>query len=152
MPESTDPPDVKQDPELAAIGGIVALLEPLDEDARERVVDYVFRRLGIELSSKGDPTADRVPVTPAINPVPEAPAREPAPSGSHAGRVTDIRSLTTQKNPGNAMEMAALVGYYLAHAAPKEERLEAFGTKELEKYFIQGGYPVPSAPPLCQRE
>ena len=46
------------------------------------------------------------------------------------------------------MEMAALVGYYLAHAAPKEERLEAFGTKELEKYFIQGGYPVPSTPRL----
>jgi hypothetical protein len=149
MPDAKETGEAKQDPELQAIGGIVALLEPLDDDARERVVDYVFRRLGIELNARVDATTDQTATPPAATAVADGQFKNPSPAtGSQPSRTTDIRSLRTQKSPGNAMEMAALVGYYLAHAAPKEERLDSFGTKELEKYFIQGGYPVPSTPRL----
>ena len=149
MADSKEVSDAKQDPELQAIGGIVALLAPLDDEARERVVDYVFRRLGIELQTTVDAAVDQVAATPTVTPIPDGQIKGSSTIvSSQPLRPTDIRSLRTQKNPGNAMEMAALVGYYLSHAAPKEERLDSFGTKELEKYFIQGGYPVPSTPRL----
>ena len=38
-------PEKKDDPELSAIQTIIGVLEPLEVDARHRVIDYVFQRL-----------------------------------------------------------------------------------------------------------
>ena len=151
MSEWNKTADAKPDPELEAIRGVVALLEPLDDEARDRVVDYVFRRLGIELRQPGgdageEVTAPVVAPSPTTPPIPTQDRQHVAPSALSA--VSDIRTLRDQKQPRNAVEMATLVGYYLAHAAPKDERADSFGSKELEKYCIQAGYPVPSTPRL----
>jgi hypothetical protein len=42
--------------------------------------------------------------------------------------------------------MAALVAYYLKHLAPAEDRKEAISREDIEKYFGQGGFPLPEKP------
>jgi hypothetical protein len=131
------------DGELEAIRGVMDLLGPLDGDARNRVIDYVFRRLQIERQG---------PLVPAKTPVDPLKAAGVGPGGPPAlpskapGAFQDIRSLREEKQPRNAVEMAALVGYYLSQVAPEGERTDTFGTKELDKYFKQAGYPVPATP------
>jgi hypothetical protein len=151
MSDSKEPAEARPDPELDAIRGVVALLEPLNDEARDRVVDYVFRRLGIVPRPAGEDAVERVvaPIAAASLPTPPLPTHDRQPAEpSSLGGVSDIRTLRDRKQPRNAVEMATLVGYYLAHAAPKDERADSFGSKELEKYCIQAGYPVPSTPRL----
>jgi hypothetical protein len=56
----------------------------------------------------------------------------------------DIRSLKEQKKPTSAIEMATLVAYYLRHEAPEDEQKAEVGAEDLEKYFVQAGYPLPA--------
>src|SRR5437870_718171 len=92
------------DSELKAMAVVIEALTPLDETARARVVDYIFRRLG--LPRIPGPRTEIVRGTIAVD-------AEPRQSPS----VTDIRSLTAQKQPKTAMEMAAVVAYYLSELA-----------------------------------
>lgn len=43
--------DQNIDSELKAIQTLLSTLEPLDKDARKRVIDYVFQRLEINIKS-----------------------------------------------------------------------------------------------------
>ena len=121
------------DPEIRAIEAVVEVLEPLDPEARERVIEYTFRRLGIGLARAPQPAG-------SLPPVERLPEPETGPA------QVDIRSLRTQKTPRSANEMAALVGYYLAEAAPEGERKEIIGTADIEKYFKQAGHQLPQTP------
>lgn len=81
-------------------------------------------------------------------PVPEASriaAVQPpiAPLTSSSGM--DIKSLKIAKEPSSAREMACLVAYYLAELAPPEERKSTVNTPDIEKYFKQAGFKLPSA-------
>ena len=58
--------------------------------------------------------------------------------------ATDIRSLKTQKQPNSARQMACLVAYYLQDLAPEEERKNSITTADLEKYFKQANYKLPT--------
>jgi hypothetical protein len=129
-----------EDSEYQAIKNIVSALEPLDVQARQRVLDYVFKRLGIA-----------EPVQPQVSPpeerssaeiLLESPQRRAAPTAP----VTDIRSLKEQKKPRSANQMAALVAYYLAELAPPNERKSAIGTPDIRKYFLQASFPLPRHP------
>ena len=42
--------------------------------------------------------------------------------------------------------MAALVAYYLKNHAPLGERKDSIATADIEKYFVQAGYPLPKSP------
>jgi hypothetical protein len=58
-------------------------------------------------------------------------------------RPTDVRSLKEQKKPGSAVEMSALLAYYLQHLAPASERKPQISAADVEKYFVQADFPLP---------
>jgi hypothetical protein len=54
-----------------------------------------------------------------------------------------IKDLKEQKKPRFAIEMAALVAYYLANVAPKSDRKDRITTKDIETYFKIAEFPLP---------
>jgi len=133
---ATDSNELEKDKELEAMAAIVRALQPLDEEARSRALDYATRRLGLR------PAAQEAP-SPAIG---HAPGQElPRSTGS---AVHDIRSLTEQKQPKSASEMAALVGYYLANLAPESDRQTEISAADITKYFRDANFPLPESPSM----
>jgi hypothetical protein len=127
-------PQTNADAEIRALQAVIEALEPLDDEARSRVLDYTLRRLGMrELSTLSSLSAH------APEPSPQPEINVPKPS-----QLTDIRSLREAKQPSSAVEMAAVVAYYLSEAAPADERQEAVTTADLEKYFKQANYRLPT--------
>ncbi len=134
------------DTELKAISAIIEALNPLDPEARGRVLEYIFKRLNLAAALPG------VLPTPSGQEVPGALAGQalssstPPQSVLMTGRQADIRSLREEKQPKSANEMAALVAYYLSELAPEGERRETIGVAEISKYFKQAKYPLPKSP------
>lgn len=130
--------------EVKAIGDVLASLDPLSGPARERVLAYVANALNIGLVSPtispSSPVADKIPLPPPSD-------RASASSPSTALHVphSDIRSLRDSKNPRSAVEMAAIVAFYLSELAPEGERRQTIGTPDLDKYFKQAGFRLPKA-------
>jgi hypothetical protein len=127
------------DSELQAMQIILTTLGELDTQARGRVLDYVFRRLGLVAQDSAMGLG-----------VDLGPSDLPQPSEGGAGTLPppearDIRSLKEAKDPKSAAEMAAVVAYYLAELAPPSERKASITTADLEKYFKQARYPLPKA-------
>ena len=134
--EANQPPaqplqrDDGEDSELAAIQAVLGALKPLDAEARQRVVSYVFRRLAISVG-----TDAALPIRLLF----------PAPPTSQQPGVAapvDIRTLKEQKKPRSAVEMAVLVAYYLAEAAPPSERKAEITSADVSTYFKQAGFPL----------
>ncbi len=121
--------------ELQAIKTLLETLEPLAPSVRSSVIDYVFKRLGIPSSQNSTVTAVSVG---AIAPV------TILPKPNHDGPV-DILSLREQKDPKTGTQMIAVVAYYLAHLASEHERQDFITAKEIQKYFVQGQYPLPGS-------
>lgn len=119
------------DAEITAIQTILGALTPLKTEARARVIEYAFRRLGISAS-------------PGILEQPSVP-RATAADQPIAPGPQDIRSLKDRKQPRTASEMAALVAYYLLEAAPMGERSNTVSAATLDRYFKQARYPLPKA-------
>jgi hypothetical protein len=126
----------ENDPELDAITQVIEALKPLEEDARLRVLDYVFRRLGITVRGVATNPPHAIPgsSTPGPTLVTAPPAVQ-----------SDIRSLTESKKPKTAGEMAALVAYYLNELAPLTDRKAEIGTDDIRKYFKQANFRLPGA-------
>jgi hypothetical protein len=123
------------DPELNAIQTIIASLEPLDTEARQRVVSYVFQRLRLSLDSQ--PPQASNPILPSV-----ADISQPIIT---AQIIHNIRSLKEQKAPRSASEMCAIVAYYLAELAPVEERKDSIDRDDAVKYFKQANFPLPKS-------
>jgi hypothetical protein len=128
-------PSVAGDAEIQALEQVIGALDPLDQEARARVLDYTFKRLGIEDSL---PTHQRKSLPSASDDVSTSEPMISPPSPKH-----DIRTLRDEKQPTSANEMAAVVAYYLADLAPTDERKAEIGTADIEKYFKQAGHPLP---------
>lgn len=117
--------------ELDAIQTIVSTLEPLERDARQRVLLFALNQLGItkigvpEIRVAGSGTA--------------AKANRPS-------RPQTIRSLKRSKSPRFATHMAAVVAYYLSELAPEEERKNAIGHQDVRTYFKKAGFDMPKSP------
>jgi len=118
--------------EVDAIREVLSALAPLDSATRARVLQYAQQRFG---STVGAPVSTIEAATVAL------PAGAPT-------RLEDIRSLRAEKQPGNGIEMAALVAYYLTELAPPEERSASVDAAGLTKYFKQAGYPLPKTPSM----
>lgn len=128
------------DAELTAIQSVIAALQPLDEEARSRVLDYVFSRLAITVhSTRQDAPASHMPA--GVTPVPVPPTGQVSPP-----KAKDVRTLKEEKQPRSANQMAALVAYYLADLVPADERKEAIATQDITKYFKQASFPLPENP------
>jgi hypothetical protein len=128
-----------------AIDVLIGALEQLDESGRETALLAASRQLNIQFVK-----ALAAP----------APFQNPAPTTSQRGEPLaqaeltvqssaiprlDIRSLKDQKKPNSAKQMACIVAYYLKEIALGEERKDTVSTTDLEKYFKQGGYKLPTA-------
>ena len=134
--------DSNQDLELAAIQQLMAALDPLEPDARTRVLDYVFQRLGIEdAASRTRSLASDFPPSARSD-------RQESVAVATAGPATDIRSLTEAKSPRTAREMAAVVAYYLSELAPQGERSNEITAADIQKYFKQAKFPLPGTPSM----
>lgn len=118
-----------KDKELGAIGSIIELLRPLDEGQRSRVLEYVLKRL--------DMATVRAPAGGA----PEV----GGPTGTSTRSIVDIRTLTAEKQPRSANEMAAVIGYYVSEMAPKDEQSDTINADTIRRYFKMAGFPLPSA-------
>jgi hypothetical protein len=130
-------PDPTPDPELKAIQQVIEALDSVQPDARERVIAYVFQRLGLGNASALTLPALESPILPPSNLPPIV---------SHEGGVHDIRTLAKSKKPKSDNEMAAVVAYYLKNVAPTDERKDAISREEIEKYFVQADFPLPKQP------
>lgn len=118
-----------KDPELQAIGAIISLLDPLNEDQRGRVLEYVLKRLEMA----------------AVRPPTTAPRQAVGATPSTPQPITDIRSLTAEKQPRSSNEMAALVAYYVSELASEPDRSDTVNAELIRKYFKMAAFPLPSA-------
>jgi hypothetical protein len=133
-------PDAPSDQELAAIQAILTALNTLDREARGRVFEYVFSRFGI--SAPVSTNTSLTPLTGSLGLEGSAPLVATSRPGP-----TDIRSLRDEKQPRNAVEMAALVGYYLSELAPATEKRSVIGADDIVRYFKQARFPLPGGKP-----
>jgi len=126
--------------EMDAIAAIVAALEPLNQTARQRVLDYAIGHLGLQVSVAAQSTG------PCASPEFPGTASHPPTAAPHRPSATDIRTLKEEKNPTNNVQMATIVAYYLAEVAPEEERKDSISTDDLKQYYTQAGYPLSPSP------
>lgn len=126
------------DTELEAIQKLISALEPLDQDARTRVIDYVFRRLRMGLRQPGHDLdlLVRAPV---------AATSSVAAADSTSSAVNDIRSLKETKAPQTANEMAAVAAYYLSEVAPSVDRKSEIEASDIKRLFKQADFPLPGS-------
>jgi predicted solute-binding protein len=55
-----------------------------------------------------------------------------------------IKEFKEQKQPRSAIEMAAIVAYYLANMAPEANRKESIATADLDTYFKIARFKLPA--------
>ncbi len=123
-----------------AIDIVIGALEPLDEASRETAIIAVCRQLNLApvsgaLFVSDPPQHDNSQAQ--IN-------AEPSSRGAERKPRIDIRSLKEQKKPKTAREMACVVAFYLQELAGDDERKDSISTSDLEKYFKQASYKLPT--------
>jgi hypothetical protein len=119
-----------KDKELNAISSIIDLLKPLSVVARSRVLEYVLKRLDMDA------------VRAASDGLPES-----APSVQRtAPTLSDIRTLTAEKQPRSVNEMVAVVAYYVSELAPEGEKSPTINVDMVRRYFKMARFPLPRAP------
>jgi hypothetical protein len=128
------------DDDVKAITTLISVLKPLEPQARIHILDFVFKRLGISL-----PAAE--PFTPAAPSPLAPPASPPTPPTppTPAGTLVDIRGFADEKKPKTVNEKVAVVAYYLAHLAPAAERRDQITADDIQPYFIQAGFALPTS-------
>jgi hypothetical protein len=130
-------PNDNLDPELSAIKKCLKAIQDLDSEARKRVVGYLIERIGVDIKSNDlESTTKR-----SLPGVDKKPNRKTSPDE----KILDIRSLKEKKEPETAIEMAVLIAYYLSEYAPIDERRSTVSTDDLENYFKQAAFPLPSS-------
>ncbi|MDY6951067.1 MAG: hypothetical protein SWE60_06120 [Thermodesulfobacteriota bacterium] len=127
-----------------AIDQVIAALEPLDPNARQTVLTAVTTHLGLATSVVAPPAGGAT--SPSGNQrttsTKSPPVERQTPKSPKI--YIDIRAFKEQKQPESANQMACIVGFYLQELAPTGERQDTIETGDLEKYFKQAGYPLPS--------
>ncbi len=124
------------DSEIEAIRIVLNALEPLDSVVRESVLDYVFKRLGILRGSASPavPLQQQAPV----------PTQPKTVVSSPANPQQHIKDFKEEKQPRSAIEMAAIVAYYIGNLAPEAERKQSVGTTDLDTYFKIAEFKLPA--------
>jgi hypothetical protein len=120
--------------EIEAIKTVLNALDPLDEETRSNVLEYVLKKLKLDIgqlttNNQGDGGDTNGSVD----------------SSNDAETSIHIEKFKDQKQPKTDMEMAVLVAYYLQYVAPKEEKKLVITTEDLDTYFKIASYPIPTA-------
>ena len=112
--------------EIEAIKTILETLQSLDNQARDSVLDYVLKRLELapRLKEQRDPLLQK-----------KGASQEP-------GAVIHIKQLKNEKKPQSAIEMAALVAYYLSHVVLADQRKQVIDANDLSTFFKIADYPL----------
>jgi hypothetical protein len=129
------------DQEIKAIKTVLKALEPLAPEVRTNVLQYVFRRLKIVLT--GDQREGGLGATPRGPSGTQAPQKV---GEEQPGALIHIKDFKKAKNPRSAIEMAAVVAYYLQNIAPPKDRKDTITSKDLETYFKIAEFPLPGKP------
>ncbi len=129
---------IDSDAELLAIRAVLGALVPLKREGRTRVLDYVLKRLGVT-DSPLPPASTSPSLTRSVD------AYITSTTSESRGQPNDIRSLTKEKAPRSANEMAALVAYYVTELAPEPYRKESITADDIKKYFKDAHFPLPSS-------
>jgi hypothetical protein len=124
-----------EDEVVKAITKVMDALSPLDGEAREHVLEFVVKRMGIVAAVA--PPPPQPPVAPSYTPPP--PSEAPQPGG------TDIRSFAVLKAPKTMNEKVAVMAYFLAQLAHTAERRDFITPEDIKPYFIQAGFELPTA-------
>ena len=132
------------DHEVKAIGSLLKTLEPLSAEARRAALEYVVKRLGIDLPATGGGGPSE-----AVAPIHAIQTSQVPTEDRATAKPTHIKELKEQKEPKSANEMVALVAYYLSHDAPEKDRKETIGRHDLEQYFKIAGYRLPKDLPMA---
>lgn len=125
------------DQEIAAIKSVLEALNPLSPKARVSVLEYVIKRLDLEMpditqrlggggAGRGDATAGQ------------------GDAGLGGKTTVHIKELKEQKKPRSANEMAALVAYYLSNVVPVADRKKTINQQDIETYFKIALFPLPN--------
>lgn len=125
------------DKEIKAMSDMLTSLEGLDAQAKGRVFKYVSERLGVTV-----PSTNLRPSSNIVSPI-ESDLPKPV---MQTETFNDIRSLKEEKRPDNAIQMTALVAYYLQEIALSEEKKDAIDVEDIQKYFKQAGFALPKVP------
>jgi hypothetical protein len=122
------------DKEIAAIKTVLGALEPLTSDVRANVLEYILKRLSIQLHSSASIQGAGAVVPASV------------PTAAAGGEPVHIEKLKETKKPRSVNEMAALVAYYLAEVAPLSERKAVVTTEDIRRYFKIARFPLPRQP------
>ena len=104
--------------------------------ARERVFKYVIERFGITITGSVSLSSPLLVQWSKLLQSTKSPGAS----------VKDIRSLKDQKKPETAIQMAALVAYYLQEVAVGDEKKDSVGVSDIQTYFKQAGFALPKVP------
>jgi hypothetical protein len=127
------------DKEVDAIKAVLTALEPLKPEVRSSVLGYVIRRFHVSVNSEQDAEVQLGAST-------SAPVRDIEVREEQQSLPTHIKELKERKKPRSAIEMAALVAYYLANLAPQQDRKDQITPKDIETYFKIADFPLPTKP------
>jgi len=128
-------PEKDIDQEIEAIRTISSVLQSLDDLGKQRVIDYVVKRFGIMAGQAMQ----------SVQPPSILKSAQDLLAETSLSEITHIRHLKELKKPKTAIEMAALVAYYLSDLAPQNERKSTVTTKDMETYFKIASYRLPTA-------
>jgi len=118
-----------------AIDEVIAALEGLDIQSRATAIKAACEHLKVEGVANTGKLADGG----------NGSGGGDVKNSTASGGVVDIKTLKNEKQPGSAIEMACVVGYYLQNIAPTDEKKSAIKGEDIDKYFRQAGYPLPKA-------
>jgi hypothetical protein len=123
-----------------AIDQVVTALGAFKSADQQTILRAVYAHLNISGPGEVAPAPKRE----------EEPAREeratapPSRAGENEYNGMDIKTFKERKSPSSARQMACVVAYYLAEVAKGDERKEVITSEDIEKYFKQGRFPLPS--------
>ena len=115
---------MKTKDDLEAVRILTETLEPFEKKDRERIVRWALEKLGTPVSTLKE-ISPPLPSSP-----PPSDNSQETPIQPERGK-TDIKSFVNSKNPGSAVQLAAVVAYYYHFEAPPELRKESINKEDL---------------------
>lgn len=128
-----------------AIDQVIEALGAFQTSDQQTILKAVYAHLNIAAPKSDAPLAsmprEQVAVPEQQERAPPQPKSNVA-LGEFAGM--DIKSFRDLKNPTSARQMACVVAYYLAEIAEGEERKATVTSADIEKYFKQARFQLPT--------